>query len=234
MFIEPSVTLRNPPFKIGQRNGTKDSVNDLWSITLELAKSTKLNCWVKTAALVFTSFWRDIGLLDDVTWHHLAQLYDTLRKKKHIKKPWCDGLGSIQDMDRNESKWIDMDRNGTLNSKSLDLNRFDIMRWSSHGDTNPTSYHWLVVSSMLMISLNFLAYLDGQRLRQGDGICFAPSLRPLGIPRISDSSWNAVQKIQFPCFRCFSVAMLSMAISGTKLGGACHIFTQFSHTHIYI
>lgn len=78
-------TLRNPPFKIGQRNGTKDSVNDLWSITLELAKSTKLNCWVKTAALVFTSFWRDIGLLDDVTWHHLAQLYDTLRKKTYEK-----------------------------------------------------------------------------------------------------------------------------------------------------
>jgi hypothetical protein len=45
-----------------------------------------------------------------------------------MKKPWCDGLGSIQDMDRNASKWIDMDRNGTLNSKSLDLNRFDIMR----------------------------------------------------------------------------------------------------------
>ena len=146
-----------------------------------------------------------------ITWRNFTILYG----KKHMKKPWCDRLGSIQDMDRNASKWIDMDRNGTLNSKSLDLNRFDIMRWSSHGDTNPTTYHWLVVSSMLMISLNFLAYLDGQRLRQGDGICFAPSLRPLGIPRISDSSWNTVQKIQFPCFRCFSGAMLSMAISGT-------------------
>ncbi|CAL1171703.1 unnamed protein product [Cladocopium goreaui] len=50
-----------------------DSVNDLWSITLELAKSTKLNCWVKTAALVFTSFWRDIGLLDDVKLGSLSE-----------------------------------------------------------------------------------------------------------------------------------------------------------------
>lgn len=47
----------------------KDSVNDLWSVTSTLAKRTKLNSWVKTAALVFTSFWRDCVVFDvDAAW----------------------------------------------------------------------------------------------------------------------------------------------------------------------
>lgn len=47
----------------------EDSVNDLWSVTSTLAKRTKLNSWVKTAALVFTSFWQDYIVFNvDAAW----------------------------------------------------------------------------------------------------------------------------------------------------------------------
>ena len=47
----------------------QDSVNDLWSVTSTLAKRTKLNSWVKTAALVFTSFWQDYIVFNvDAAW----------------------------------------------------------------------------------------------------------------------------------------------------------------------